>query len=395
MNRRPADLLGAESDEVLEACRLVADPSRLRDLLMRGFQLSQAFERWRSRAIWVVSRADPAYPERLKSRLQGHAPAILYGCGEPSLLDDGGLAIVGSRNIDDALAEYTMAVGGLVASAGKSVVSGGARGIDQSAMRGALDAGGRVCGVLADSLERQVMTRDHRNLIMEGRLTLVSPYDPGAGFNVGNAMQRNKVIYALADASLVVSSDLNKGGTWAGAVEQLDKYRFTPVYVRVEGETSAGLEALRRRGARPWPDFQSSRELGEFLDDAGSSRDQAPSLLDEKGAPGRGVAESRTEIALHQPTERSPAQPAPDPSGGEARGDDAVCGEDASLILYGMVSQLIQDLLTVPMRDADVAARLDVTPAQAKAWLARLVGEGVVRRSGKPALYARSPSRLI
>jgi predicted Rossmann fold nucleotide-binding protein DprA/Smf involved in DNA uptake len=31
-----------------------------------------------------------------------------------------------------------------------------------------------------------------------------------AGFNVGNAMQRNKLIYALADASLMVSSDLNK-----------------------------------------------------------------------------------------------------------------------------------------------------------------------------------------
>lgn len=46
-------------------------------------------------------------------------------------------------------------------------------------------------------------------------------------------MQRNKLIYALADASLVVSSDLNKGGTWAGAVEQLDKLKFVPVYAFV------------------------------------------------------------------------------------------------------------------------------------------------------------------
>lgn len=396
LNRRPADLLGEDAEAVLDACRLVVEPGRLRTLLMRGFQLSQALERWRSRAIWVVSRADRAYPERLKSRLQGSAPAILYGCGEPGLLNDGGLAIVGSRNIDDALADYTMAIGRLVALAGKTVVSGGARGIDQSAMRGALDAGGRVCGVVADSLERQAMTRDHRNLIMEGRLTLVSPYDPGAGFNVGNAMQRNKVIYALADASLVVSSDLNKGGTWAGAVEQLDKYRFAPVHVRVEGDVSLGLEALRRKGARPWPVFQSPRELEDFLDDAGSLLDPASSLLDENVAAGPGVAESGSETTLHQAVERSSAQTVAAPaSGGTISADTPVCEEDASSVLYAMVSRLIQDLLIVPMKDTDVAAHLDLTPAQAKAWLARLVGDGVVTRSGKPVLYVRSPSRLI
>ena len=70
------------------------------------------------------------------------------------------------------------------------------------------------------------MNREHRNLLLDGQLVLISPYDPSAGFNVGNAMQRNKLIYALADTSLVVSSDLNKGGTWAGAVEQLDKLKF-------------------------------------------------------------------------------------------------------------------------------------------------------------------------
>jgi predicted Rossmann fold nucleotide-binding protein DprA/Smf involved in DNA uptake len=83
-------------------------------------------------------------------------------------------------------------------------VSGGARGIDQAAMRGALEAGGKVTGVLADSLEKTAMNRDHRSMLMEGQLVLVSPYDLSAGFNVGNAMQRNKLIYAFADAALVV-----------------------------------------------------------------------------------------------------------------------------------------------------------------------------------------------
>ena len=67
-------------------------------------------------------------------------------------------------------------------------------------------------------------------------------------------MQRNKLIYALADAALVVNSDFEKGGTWAGAVEQLEKLRLVPLYVRSRGEISTGLEALRRKGAAPWPD---------------------------------------------------------------------------------------------------------------------------------------------
>jgi hypothetical protein len=176
----------------------------------------------------VVSRADAEYPRRLKARLREDAPAVIYGCGDMALLESGGLAVVGSRHVDDSLIDYTMAVGRLAARAGRTLVSGGAKGIDQAAMRGALEAGGKVSGVLADSLEKTTMNREHRNLLLDGQLVLISPYDPSAGFNVGNAMQRNKLIYALADASLVVSSDLNKGGTWTGAVEQLDKLKFVP-----------------------------------------------------------------------------------------------------------------------------------------------------------------------
>lgn len=139
--------------------------------------------------------------------------------------------MVGSRHVDDLLVDYTMEVGRLAARAGHTLVSGGAKGIDQAAMRGALEAGGKACGVLADSLEKIAMNREHRNLLIDGQLALISPYDPSAGFNVGNAMQRNKLIYALADASLMVSSDLDKGGTWAGATEQLNKLKLVPVYV--------------------------------------------------------------------------------------------------------------------------------------------------------------------
>ena len=208
---------------IVDLCKQVVDGTRLKRLLDRGFLLTQAYERWQARAIWVISRADAGYPERLKARLRDDAPPVLYGCGDAALLETGGLAIVGSRNVDSALVEYTEGIGRLAAEAKRTVVSGGARGIDQAAMRGALAAGGRVVGVLAENLERMALVREHREFLMEGRLVLISPYDPSAGFNVGNAMQRNKLIYAFADGALVVSSDVEKGGTWAGSNRAIEK----------------------------------------------------------------------------------------------------------------------------------------------------------------------------
>ena len=261
----PEDLLAPDAQEILQACTSVIDEDRLKRLLSRGFLLSQAVERWQTRSIWVVSRADAHYPRRLKARLREDAPALLYGCGDISLLEQGGLAVVGSRQVDDALIDYTLEIGRLTAKAGKPLISGGAKGIDQTAMRGALEQGGKVCGVLADSLEKTALNRDHRNLLLDGGLVLASPYDPNAGFNVGNAMQRNKLVYALADAALVVNAETNKGGTWAGAVEQLSKLHLVPVYVRTAGAASAGLEALAGKGALPWPEPKLPAELLDIL----------------------------------------------------------------------------------------------------------------------------------
>ena len=69
MECQPSDLLGQGLGEIVDGCRATLDGERLERLLGRGFLLVQAVERWRTRAIWVLSRADAAYPQRLKKRL--------------------------------------------------------------------------------------------------------------------------------------------------------------------------------------------------------------------------------------------------------------------------------------------------------------------------------------
>jgi len=278
LGAQPADLLGAEAARLLADCAPAADPGRLERLLSRGLLLAEAHEHWQARAIWVVSRADAAYPQRLKKRLRGQAPPVIYGCGDRALLDGGGLAVVGSRHVDEELLGYSRDVGRLAAAAGRPIVSGGAKGVDRAAMEGALDAGGRALGVLANRLERAALDRGYREALVARRLALVSPFDPKAGFNVGHAMQRNKLIYAFAEAALVVQAEVEKGGTWAGATEELDRESAVPVFVRADGSGSAGLDALRARGARPWPEPRDVGELDALLRDAPPSVDATPAV---------------------------------------------------------------------------------------------------------------------
>lgn len=411
IQRQPADLLSSDAAEILRACQPVIDESRLQKLLGRGFLLSQVIERWQARAIWVVSRADAEYPRRLKARMREDAPAVLYGCGDMALLETGGLAVVGSRHVDDVLIDYTMAVGRLAARAGRTLVSGGAKGIDQAAMRGALEGGGKVCGVLADSLEKTTMNREHRNLLIDGQLVLISPYDPSAGFNVGNAMQRNKLIYALADTSLVVSSDFNKGGTWAGAVEQLDKLKFVPIFIRSTGESSTGLDGLRKKGALSWPNPQDVDSFEEvfnlamptrtvspqvgfalFSNEEPTATDTKPTVLvlcDASPAP-----QTESEPSAPALEERPPVTPeavVPIVETKESAQPESTPAE----VLFAAVRIAIQQLLSAPMKDAEVAAGLNVSNTQAKAWLQRLVDEGVLEKQKKPAGYIIKQKRLF
>lgn len=421
IQRQPSDLLSPDAADLMRACQAVIDEARLQRLLERGFLLSQVIERWQARAIWVVSRADADYPRRLKARLREDAPAVLYGCGNIGQLDSGGLAVVGSRHIGDSLIDYTMAVGRLTARAGRTLVSGGAKGIDQAAMRGALEAGGKVIGVLADSLEKTTMNREQRNLLLDGQLVLISPYDPSAGFNVGNAMQRNKLIYALADASLVVNSDLNKGGTWAGAIEQLDKFKFAPMYVRSTGELSVGLDALQKRGALPWPNPQDAEVFPDVFDFAPPSPPESPQSdltpftnnkspdiplapqATTESSPVAGVQiepEQTSASALDKKSLYSTGSPlhvvAREPESIPEMASPSVYATLAPAeVLFGSVREVIQMLLKVPMKDTAVAAALDVSNTQAKAWLQRLLDEGVVEKQKKPAGYIARQSRLF
>ncbi len=248
-NLTPAALLASGGAQVLREVAKTDDLyTRMCTLLDRGLLLSEAVEAWSSRSIWVASRADAEYPARWKARLGQDAPPVVYGCGSGAPLEGAAIAVVGSRDADGASLRFAEEIGRCASHIDAATISGGARGVDQAAVAAALDASGRAVAVLPDQLARAALSPAYREGLRHGRLLLLSPYDPAAPFSAGHAMQRNKLIYALADAAVVASSAFESGGSWTGAVEQLERLRYVMVYVRNGPEK--GLTGLRARGAR-------------------------------------------------------------------------------------------------------------------------------------------------
>ena len=424
---RPSDLLtdaGRVALASVQEARL--ERKRVEFLLGRGTAMALALERWARGGLWVISRADVgSFPQRLKDRLKNAAPPLLYGAGDKALLEKGGLAIIGSRDASESALSFTRGIAAQCANEGLAVVSGGARGVDAAAMQGATEAGGYCIGVLASDLLKTSVNRQNRIGLQEGRLVLVSPFYPEAGFNAGNAMGRNRYIYTLADHALVINSALRSGGTWQGAIENL-KHGWVPLYVRTPGEGD-GNAALVAEGALPFaltPDSPDTL-IGLFGAQAVSqplSGDETADAQQSLLAPGAGaLAEAApSESPPVSAQEELPPQPGPealavhptaatdllagsfveDPSRttGPTIDESAAAEEPVpvgsggiALDMYADFSDKLESLLGgEALSEEEVATQLCLEKSQAKAWLKRAIGDGLVEKLKKPVRYALS-----
>jgi predicted Rossmann fold nucleotide-binding protein DprA/Smf involved in DNA uptake len=245
----PARLLGLDTDEVASVAGIdKALSERIARLLDAATSFAFALDEAEQSGVRVLSARDDDYPSVLRERLGRGAPPLLYLVGDPSLLTADLLGVVGSRSLDPEGEDVPRQAAAAAVEHGHGVVSGGAKGVDRLAMLAALEAGGVAVGVLADSLTRTTRDAEVRRAVSEGSLCLCTPYNPPAGFSVANAMGRNKLIYALSRATVVVAADFDKGGTWAGAVEALRR-RTTPVLVWTGPGAGVGNPRLVERGA--------------------------------------------------------------------------------------------------------------------------------------------------
>jgi predicted Rossmann fold nucleotide-binding protein DprA/Smf involved in DNA uptake len=411
----PEALLTGETPKLLDGWRDDKVPAeRIYALLSRSSALALALEKWQRAGLWVITRSDPDYPARLKKLLKNSSPPLFFGCGHQQLLNQGGLTVVGSRNAVEGDLHFARKLGGEAAEAGYSVVSGGARGIDESAMLGALEKEGTVIGVLSDRLLKAVTSSKYRPALMAKNLVLMSPFNPEAGFDVGNAMARNKYVYCLADAAVIVHSGTT-GGSWSGALENL-KHGWVPLWVKPTADINSGNAQIVAKGARWLPGQEGKLDIRElFARPTQTERPPQPGNLfdtpvthtktavgeDQNGFERKTGLE--TPVAAENPTEvpESPEAEVSNPVGAEAdtAGADveneahtAECGEwgaCSNMTFYEFfLSRMETQTGKEPKTIEQLLGELDISKAQLTAWLKRGTEEGKLKKTKAPVRYA-------
>lgn len=167
-------------------------------------------ERAAQLGLRIVTWADADYPAMLRN--VPDPPICLYVRGQLEPADSVAVAVVGTRRCSHYGREQALRFGGALASAGFTVISGLARGIDGFAHQGALDVGGRTIAVLGQGLST-IYPPEHEGLAeriaANGAVLSELPVDAAA--DPKNFPRRNRIVVGLSLGVLVVEAGERSG----------------------------------------------------------------------------------------------------------------------------------------------------------------------------------------
>lgn len=211
------------------------------DRILRLLSQEELLEDYLSQARWrdctPITRNSGNYPPLLRSRLGWEAPGCLWAKGDLDILNRPAISLVGSRNISMRNQLFASSVGTYAARKGYVLISGNARGADQTAQESCLRAGGQVISIVADALN---IHPERENLLF------LSEEGFDETFTAPRALSRNRCIHTMGQMVFVAQATLKKGGSWHGAAENL-RNGWSPVICFRDGSDSS--KALEKMGA--------------------------------------------------------------------------------------------------------------------------------------------------
>jgi DNA processing protein len=200
-------------------------------------------------SVRILIRDDPEYPGILAQLPD--PPPLLYVRGSLAAGDDPAVALVGSRRASPYGLEMARSLAEEMASAGVTVVSGLARGIDESAHRGAMEGGGRTVAFLGSGIDRVYPPESGRlSEAISRHGALLSEFPLGTPPLPGNFPVRNRLISGMCRGVVVVEAAPRSGSliTARLALEQGREVLAVPGNVTSRG--ALGPDFLIQQGAK-------------------------------------------------------------------------------------------------------------------------------------------------
>lgn len=195
-----------------------------------------------------MTSGQPVYPALLKE-IRDY-PKELYYIGDPKLLEEKCVSIVGSRKTNQYGRSTAYSFGKALGQRGITVVSGMAVGIDTCAHEGTLQEKGNTAAVLACGLD---LCYPPRNRELKGKIEsagiVLSEYPPGTAAQRYYFPQRNRIISGLSLLTVVVQAG-NRSGALITAELAADQGRDVgAVPGNIDSEYNLGSNKLLREGA--------------------------------------------------------------------------------------------------------------------------------------------------
>jgi DNA processing protein len=197
----------------------------------------------------VLLPEDSAYPERLREI--NDAPPVLFVVGDPEVLSQPQLAIVGSRSATRGGLENAQAFAEYLAARGLVITSGLAAGIDAAAHRGALVAGGLSVAVAGTGPDRVYPAANRGlagELVQEG--AMVSEFPPGTSPRAVNFPRRNRIISGLSLGVLVVEAAPRSGSLITARLAMEQGREVFAIPGSIHNPLARGCHRLIRDGAK-------------------------------------------------------------------------------------------------------------------------------------------------
>lgn len=197
----------------------------------------------------ILTLRDPRYPPRLRQIPQ--APPLLFVAGDPGLLGDPQLAIVGSRHPTPAGRQTAQEFARHLASAGLTITSGLAMGIDAAAHEGALAAGGATIAVAGTGPDRVYPARNRalaRRIAETG--AVISEFPVGTPARPEHFPRRNRIISGLSLGTLVVEAARRSGSLITARLAGEQGREVFAIPGSIHNPLARGCHALIREGAK-------------------------------------------------------------------------------------------------------------------------------------------------